>query len=72
MKTLFAFAFSAALLAFVALPVAFEIGASLLVAAGVLGITLSDYSRRVRPLSLPEAAPAPAHLRRTERFGLAA
>ncbi len=71
MKTLPAIAFIAALGAFVLFPLSFEIGGSLLFAAGVASIVFSDYSRRMRTLALPPVA-AQVAARRTERFGLAA
>jgi hypothetical protein len=73
MKTLPAFAFIAALGAFLFFPLSFEIAGSALFAAGFAAIALCDYSRRARPLQLPAvAAVVTAEVRRTERFGLAA
>jgi hypothetical protein len=71
MKTLPALAFIAAFGAFVIFPLRFEIGISMLFAAGVAAIVFSDYARRARPLALPAVA-AEVTARRTERFGLAA
>lgn len=71
MKTLPAFAILAALGAFLLFPLRFEIGGSLLFAAGVAAIAFSDYSRRARALVLPPVA-AEVTARRVERFGLAA
>ena len=71
MKTLPAFAFIAALVAFLVLPFSFVVGGSLLFAAGLATIVLHDYAR---PLVLLRVAAktAVATPTRTERFGLAA
>jgi hypothetical protein len=68
MKTLPTFAIPAALVAFLVLPIRFEIAFAMLSAAGFISIVVSDYVRRMRPLRVPAAVPV---LRR-ERFGLAA
>lgn len=71
MKTLPAFAFIAALVAFLVLPLSFVVGGSILFAAGLVAIVLSDYARPPVPLRVAAktAVGAPA---RSARFGLAA
>ena len=71
MKTLPAFAFIAALVAFLVLPISFVVGGSILVAAGLATIVLKDYSPRPVPLRVA-ATTAVAASMRSERFGLAA
>lgn len=70
MKTIIPFAFIAALVAFVVLPVSFAPALSALFAAGFVAIVLSDYSRR--PVLSGGGLPAAAAVSRSERFGLAA
>ena len=70
MKALIPLSFIAALFAFLIIPLSFEIAMSLLVSAGFLAITISDYSRSPRVLTVPTATPIP--ISRKERFGLAA
>lgn len=65
MKALPALSFAAALVAFVLLPISFAVGGSVLFAAAVIAIAVSDYSRQ-------NAAPYQALALRRERFGLAA
>ena len=72
MKTLPTLAFLAALVAFVVFPFNFEVGGSLLFAAGFAAITLQDYRRTARLLPLPITASVVATSSRKERFGLAA
>jgi len=75
MKTLPTFAFLAALVAlvaFVVLPFNFEVGGSMLFAAGFAAIMLNDYRRANRPLMLPMMTAAVVTTSRKERFGLAA
>ena len=72
MKTLPTFAFLAALVAFVVFPLSFEIGGSLLFAAGFVAITFHDYRRTAWPLMLPVTAPVVMNTSRKEKFGLAA
>jgi len=73
MKTLPAFGFLTALVAFLIFPLSFEVGGSLLFTAGFAAIAISDYARRARPLAVRlapvVAMPTPS---RRERFGLAA
>jgi hypothetical protein len=69
MKTIIVIALFIAFAASAVITLGFEISASVLVAAGLLGIMISDYTRRSRLLRVPVMATA--H-RRTERFGLAA
>ena len=68
MKTLLVSVSVAALSVFVLSFVNFETATSVLCAAGFLAIALSDYSRKVRPISAEPAAVVP----RSERLGLAA
>jgi hypothetical protein len=71
MKTSLPFAFPAAFAAFLVLPVNFEIGAAILVAAAFLTIAFLDYTpRRLRRVAVTDRVGAP--LSRKERFGLAA
>jgi len=71
MQTLPILAFTAALAAFLPLPVDFGVAVSILVAAGLAAIVFSDYSRRANPL--PSRAPAAAvAARREERLRLTA
>jgi hypothetical protein len=70
MKTSLPFAFPAAVAAFLFLPVTFEIGASILVAAGFLAIAFHDYARPLRRVAITDRVAVP--LSRKERFGLAA
>jgi len=71
MKTSLPFAFPAAFVAFLVLPVTFETGAAVLVAAGFLAIAFFDYTRRpLRRVAVTDRVVVP--LSRKERFGLAA
>jgi hypothetical protein len=71
MKASLPFAFPAAFAAFLVLPVAFEIGAAILGAAGFLAIAWFDYTRGpLRRVADTDRVVAP--LSRKERFGLAA
>ena len=70
MKALSALAFVAAPVAFLFLPLRFEISFSVLFVAGFSAIALTDYARLSRPLRAPAAAEVPGA--RKERFGLAA
>ena len=73
MKTLPAFAFLAALVAFVLLPFRLETTGMMLFAAGFAAIVIGDYARAHRPrLVWNASAPTVAATRRKERFGLAA
>ena len=72
MKTIPAFAFIAALVAFVLLPVNFVATVSLLFGAGLAAILISDYSRAPRLLKVRPARVAVLTPPRSERFGLAA
>jgi hypothetical protein len=69
MKTLLALSALAALVAFVLVPISFEIAVSLLFAAGLTVIVAGDYGHVVRPLRLRSA---PVAAQRSERFRLAA
>lgn len=71
MKSLPAFAFLAALAAFVLFPVNFAVAGSILFTAGVAAIVFTDYARVSRPLPLA-AGPARVQATRGERFRLAA
>jgi hypothetical protein len=71
MKTLPALGFLATLVAFLIFPLSVEVTGSLLFAAAFVGIAISDYTRRARPLAAP-LAPVVAMPVRRERFGLAA
>jgi hypothetical protein len=68
MKFLVPLSFIPAFVAFVFLPLSFEIGAAALVSAGLLAIAVSDYSRRFRPLPVDVRLPSP----RREKLRLAA
>lgn len=68
MKTLTIVSAFAAIAALALSPAGFEAAFSALFVAGFAAITLSDYSRRSRPLVTELAMAAP----RPERFGLAA
>ena len=70
MKALIPLSFVAAIFAFLILPLSFEVAMSLLVSAGFLAITISDYSRSPRVLTA--SAAGPVTISRKERFGLAA
>ena len=70
MKTILPLTFIAALGAFIALPINFEVAGSMLFAAGVMAVAVCDYSRSMRPMDVP--APLAVTPRRAERFGLAA
>jgi hypothetical protein len=70
MKTLSPIAFLAALVALFVFPMPFEIGASIVFAAGLGAVAVSDYTRALRPRLIP--APAPVDATRKERLGLAA
>lgn len=70
MKTLTLAAIGLTLAASILVPFAFELGASILFATGVIGIAVFDYTRTSRRLRLPLAAPVV--VQRRERFGLAA
>jgi hypothetical protein len=73
MKTLPILAILAAPGALLLAPLSFEIATSALFAAGFAAIVIFDYSRKVRPLSMPAvAATVPIGVARSERFGLAA
>jgi hypothetical protein len=72
MKTLPALSFLAALVAFVVLPLNFEISGSLLFSAGLAAILIADYTRPVRAPRLATCTAAVAASGRSERFGLAA
>ena len=73
MKTLPSLAFLAAFIAFVILPLPFEIAGSLLIAATLGAIAISDYARAPRPQRLFAGSAAPvAAQRRLERLRLAA
>ena len=73
MKSLPAFAFIAALVAFVLFPLNFALAGSILFGAGLLTIAISDYARSPRPLRLAAPArPAPVMAAPVERFRLAA
>jgi hypothetical protein len=72
MKTLPAVTFFAAIAAFLLLPLSFEVATSLVFAAGFGAIAFSDYSRRLRPLTVSAPSAAAVATSRTERFGLAA
>ena len=59
MKAIPALALFAATFAFLILPLRIEIAASILAAAGLMAVAMSDYSRATRRLRVPlEAAPA--------------
>ena len=70
MKALFPLSFIAAFFAFLVIPLSFEIAMSLLVSAGFMAITISDYSRSSRVLTT--STTTPLTISRKERFGLAA
>jgi hypothetical protein len=70
MKALSALALVAAPVAFVFVPLSFEISVSLLFAAGFVAIAFTDYARTPRPLRVPAAVEVTTS--RKERFGLAA
>lgn len=72
MKTLPALPFIAALAAFILFPVNFEIAVSLLVAAGLTTIMISDYSRSHRSFAIRIAPRSAAVALDKERLGLAA
>jgi hypothetical protein len=72
MKTLTAFAFIAALVAFVILPVNFVATVSVLFGAGLAAILMADYTRGPRILNVRPAPVAAMTPSRSERFGLAA
>jgi hypothetical protein len=72
MKTLPAFAFIAALVAFVLLPVNVVATVSVLFVTGLAAVFISDYSRGPRILSVRRAPVAALAPPRSERFGLAA
>ena len=70
MKAIPALAFVAALFAFLLFPLRFEMAGSILFAAGLAIIVVSDYRRMSRPVRVPVGDPA-IHSPR-EKFGLAA
>ena len=70
MKTSLPIAFPAAFVAFLFLPVSFELGASVLVAARFLAIAVCDYRQPLRRLTVSDRVGVT--LSRKERFGLAA
>ena len=72
MKTLPSLAFIAALVAFVFLPLNFVVTGSLLFAAGLTAILVSDYGRSPRPIVVHATPMVAALPQRTARFGLAA
>jgi hypothetical protein len=72
MKKLPALGFLAALVAFLIFPLSLEVSGSLLFAASVVAIAISDYTRRARALPLPLAPVVALPGQRRERFGLAA
>jgi hypothetical protein len=73
MKTLPSLAFLAAFVAFVLLPLPFETAGSVLVAAALGAIAVSDYARTRRLLRVRAAAAGPVAVTgRTERLRLAA
>ena len=64
MKTLPSLAFLAAFVAFVFLPLPFEIVGSILLIAALAAIAVSDYTRAQQPLPLAAAPAAPVTARR--------
>jgi hypothetical protein len=73
MKTLPALAFLAAFVAFVILPLPFEIAGSLLIAAALGAIAVGDYARTRRLQRVLAGSAAPVSARpRLERLRLAA
>lgn len=72
MKSLPAFVFVAALVAFVLFPLHFALAGSVLFAAGLVAIAVSDYARSPLPSYMGAERPAPVLVARAERFRLAA